>query len=111
MTVPSDVMADKALKLMKEHGVSQVPVFDENECVGAIIEEQVLDLVVSHKDPRQVSVREIMRKPFPIVAADVSIEEVAALLKAGHPSVLVRDTVGNLGILTKYDLVAQIAGK
>lgn len=111
VTVPSDVTADKALKLMKEHGVSQIPVFDGQECVGAIIEEQVLDLVVNHQDPRQVSVRQIMRKPFPVVSADVSIEEVAALLKAGHPSVLVRDTAGALGILTKYDLVAQIAGK
>jgi cystathionine beta-synthase len=110
VTVPVDAPADKALKLMKEHGVSQIPVMDGNEPRGAILEEQVLDLVLSHKDPKGVPVRELMRKPFPVVGVDTPIEEVATLLKQGNGAVLVKDPVGGqLAILTKHDLVAQMA--
>jgi cystathionine beta-synthase len=109
VSVPPDAPASKALQVMKEYGVSQIPVIEGAHVRGSVLENQLVELIIEHRDPKQVKVSEIMQKPFPVVAPDTRLEEVATLLKNDVPAVLVRDTVGNLGIITKYDLIAQIA--
>jgi cystathionine beta-synthase len=113
VSVAPDAPAAHALQLMKEHSVSQIPVVeqagDAAEVRGSVLENQLLDLIVEQRDPKKVKVSEIMQKAFPVVGPDTKLEEVAAELQRGAPAVLVKDTIGRLGIITKYDLIAQIA--
>jgi cystathionine beta-synthase len=113
VSVAADAPAARALQLMKEHGVSQIPVIENGAGVtvrGSVLEQDLVDLIVGHKDPKKVKVGEIMQKPFPVVGPDTRLEEVASLLQQPETAaVLVRDTIGQLGIITKYDLIAQIA--
>jgi cystathionine beta-synthase len=108
-SVGPDTTCDKALKVIKDLGVSQIPVMEDGAPKGSILESQLVDLLLSHKDPKEVKVREIMGKPFPVVGPETPIEEVATLLKGDTSAVLVRDKIGGLGILTKHDIIAQIA--
>ena len=90
-------------------GVSQIPVMEDGAPKGSLLESQLVDLILTHKDPKTVKVREIMGKPFPVVGPETPIEEVATLLKGETSAVLVKDKIGGLGILTKHDIIAQIA--
>jgi cystathionine beta-synthase len=109
VSVDSGSTAADALKIMKEHAVSQVPVIDGGEPTGALQEAELVELIVSHRDPREVKVGEIMEEPFPVISADAPLEDAARLLTRDNPAVLVRDAQGGLGIVTKYDLIQQIA--
>ncbi len=104
-----DATADEALQLLKEHGISQIPVLEDGEPRGSVHETQIVELIVRHKDPKQVRVAEIMDKPFPLVSGDSPLEEVAGLLTRENPAVLVRGASGELGIITKFDLISHIA--
>jgi cystathionine beta-synthase len=114
VSVEPDAPAARALQLMKEHSVSQIPVIESGAAApkvhGSVLEAQLVELIVEQKDPRKVLVSAIMQKPFPVLAPDTRLEEVASLLHSPDtPAVLVRDPLGQLGIITKYDLIAQIA--
>ena len=114
VSIAPDAPAARALQLMKEHSVSQIPVIESGaeapKVHGSVLEAQLVELIVEQKDPQKVAVSTIMQKPFPVVAPDTRLEEVASLLHSPDtPAVLVRDPIGQLGIITKYDLIAQIA--
>jgi len=115
VSVAPDAPAARALQLMKEHSVSQIPVIETNgsatpQVRGSVHEAQLVELIVEHRDPKRVKVSEIMQKAFPLVGPDTKLEEVASLLhQRDTAAVLVRDVAGQLGIITKYDLIAQIA--
>lgn len=114
VSVAPDAPASRALQLMKEHSVSQIPVVEDGadgpRVRGSVLEAQLVELIVEQKDPQKVPVSALMQKPFPVVGPDTRLEQVATLLHSPDTAaVLVRDPAGRLGIITKYDLIAQIA--
>ena len=101
----------EARRTMQEHGFDQLPVVEDGRPVGTVSEAQLLELIVGHKDPKQSKVKDIMGPPPPLVGPEASMEEIAKLLRTS-PAVLVKTAAGELGVVTKYDLVAYIgAGK
>ena len=56
------------------------------------------------------SVGEQMDPPFPVVDADWPLDRVSALLSRETPAALVRRHGQLAGILTRYDLLHQLAG-
>lgn len=101
--------AAEALRLIKEHDVSQLPVTREGKPVGSVAETALVELFVQHRDPQEVRVAEIMGPAFPTVEPSASLEQVAGLLTRDNPAVLVEQPTGKLGIITKYDLISHIA--
>ena len=69
----------------------------------------LVELFVQRTDPKSVTVRQIMGEPFPVVDAGARLEDVASLLTKHNPAVLVERPSGELGIITKYDLISHIA--
>jgi len=58
----------EAIRLMMEHGYSQLPVFDEKRLVGSVSERTILNLVSTGKDLSEISklrVEEIMDEALP----------------------------------------------
>ena len=109
VSVTPEASAASALKLLRDHDVSQIPVVGpDGRPVGSLQEAQLVELFVGHKDLASVKVSEVMGPPFPIVSGDTPLEEVASQLTRENPAVLVEDE-GGFGIVTKYDLIAHIA--
>jgi cystathionine beta-synthase len=94
---------------MKKFQIGQLPVVRGGQSLGSVREDQFVDLFVKHKDPMNIRVKDVMEPPFPEVKADASLEEISKLLTRDNPAVLVREASGELGIITKSDLIAQIA--
>jgi cystathionine beta-synthase len=99
-----------ALRLMQSRDISQLPVLENGTPVGAIYEDHVLKLALEGRDVRKVLIREVMSKPFPIVAANTPIEQLSQLITSGNPAVFVDLGGGKYDIVTKYDVIRAVAG-
>ena len=99
-----------ALRTMQAQDISQLPVFEDSTPIGAIYEDQILNLALQGKDLRKLVTREVMGKPLPCVPRDASVERVTHLLSHEGPAVFVDMGNSHYEILTKYDLMGTIAG-
>jgi len=105
---PSDTLL-AALDRMREHDLSQLPVFESGSPVGALYEDDLLTLAMEGKDLKKVVVREVMSQPFPTVSPASSIDHLTSFITRDCPAVFVEMGQGQYEILTKYDLVHAIA--
>lgn len=99
----------KVLRLFKEEGISQVPVFDGQRVVGSISEQTIVDLVSKGRDVRssKVFVEEVMDDSFSVVDQDTPLSIVSSLLKY-NSAVLVSKKGKVNGIITKADLIRTV---
>ncbi|MFQ5997944.1 MAG: CBS domain-containing protein [Candidatus Bathyarchaeia archaeon] len=106
--VHSSDTVKKAVELMDKHGISQMPVIDRGQVVGAILETTLTKSVLRSRDPDKMFktvVREVTEDGFPSVGPSVPIEELFAFYSADTPALLVVDQGKPVGIITKIDLV------
>ncbi len=86
-----------ALRLLREHDTAALPVFDGDRLLGLVRETGLLRLTPS--DVTTLDVYELRNvldgltvgrivEPVPAIAADASLEDAAALMRAGHHEVL-----------------------
>ncbi|MEM3378479.1 MAG: CBS domain-containing protein [Candidatus Bathyarchaeia archaeon] len=97
----------KVVKLMKEHGFSQIPVFDGKQVVGSISEKTILHQIIAGRDLPQISnlpAEAIMEESFPQISEDVPLSLISSLLQT-YPAVLVFKKGEVTGIITKADLL------
>lgn len=100
----------KAIRLMMEHGYSQLPVFDGEQVVGCVSEKTILNQVTAGRELSQVSqglVEEIMEEALPQINENAPLPLVSSLLHV-YPAVLVAKKGKVIGIITKADLFKVI---
>ncbi|MCW4002565.1 MAG: CBS domain-containing protein [Candidatus Bathyarchaeota archaeon] len=100
----------KAVELMKSHGYSQLPVFDDKQPVGSISEKAILRQILEGKDLAQISaipVGDIMEEAFPQVAEDAPLTLISSLLQV-YSAVLISRKGNVMGIITKADLLRML---
>ena len=100
----------KAVRLMTDHGYSQLPVFDGEHAVGSISEKTMLSQVLAGKDLTEVStlpVGDVMDEAFPQVGEDAPLPLISSLLQV-YPAVLISKKGKVVGIVTKADLLKML---
>jgi predicted transcriptional regulator len=100
----------KVVRLMKDHGYSQIPVFDGKQSVGSISEKTILRQILAGKDLSQVSALptgEIMEEAFPQVSEEAPLSLISSLLQT-YSAVLVARSGKVTGIVTKADLLRML---
>jgi len=113
--VPRLVAADpvttvrKALDLIKEHNVSQLPVIDKGHSVGSVEESDLMSAVLGNPALFDAPVSALMKSRFPEVHMDESINQAITLLSKKQPAVLVRDDGSIAGILTRFDVIEYMS--
>jgi len=100
----------QALNLMSTYNVSQLPVLDGTDTVGAVSEPGLMARAIEDAGALDRPVQEAMDGPFPVVDADWPLERLSALLSRETPAVLVRRDGAITAIVTRYDLLHQMAG-
>jgi cystathionine beta-synthase len=98
-----------ALERMQSNDFSQLPVFEGGVPVGALYEDEVLNLALEGKDLKKLVVREVMGEPFPVVPASAPVDQITACITRDCPAVFVNLGNSHYDILTKYDLLHAIA--
>jgi len=105
---PSDPL-DEALDTMQANDFSQLPVFEDETPVGALYEDDILDLTLQGKDFKKLAVREAMREAFPVLPPTAVIDQVTSCITRDCPAVFIDLGDHRYEILTKYDLLHAIA--
>ena len=98
-----------ALSSLSSHGVSQLPVLREGECVGSISEEKLMARVIESPDLLDRSVEALMESPYPVVDGHLDLDEATRLLSRSNAACLVRGNGRLSGIVTRYDVVRALA--
>jgi cystathionine beta-synthase len=111
LTVSSHDEVSKALRLMREHGVSQVPVVsaeDASVFVGAVSERGLLWASAEHPGILKQQVTDVLEAPLPELAPDDPAEDAIRILEEGRQAVIVISAGRPLGILTPLDLIEAL---
>lgn len=108
MTVAPSTPIQTALSTLTTHGISQLPVMNDGECVGSVRESGLMRAVLEEPGRLERPVEDVMEAPYPVVDAGADTDEVSRLLRS-NAAVLVR-TQGRIeGIVTRYDAVRALA--
>jgi cystathionine beta-synthase len=113
--VHPDETVRATIALLKEFGVSQVPVLKAEpplalaEVVGSATDRSLLDR--AFHDPGVVNrpVAEVMDAPLPTIGMGETVDEAATRLQS-NTAVIVLDGGHPVGILTRSDLLDFLAG-
>jgi len=100
----------QALNLMTTWSVSQIPVLDNGQSVGGLIEGTLMARALAQPALLERPVSEIMEPPFPEVDAGTAVDRVGAMLTRERPAALVRRDGKLVGIVSRYDVLQQLIG-
>jgi len=100
----------QALTLMSTWGVSQIPVLDDGQSVGGLIEGTLMTKALAQPALLDRPVSEVMDPPFPEVEASTPTDRVGAMLTRENPAALVRKDGHLIGIVSRYDVLQQLLG-
>lgn len=103
---PNDNVS-KAIRMMREEDISQLPVMHEGKCVGSISENSILELVAEGANLKKTKVDDVMQDTFPLIPSNSYADVLVDLLKH-FPAVLIEKDGKLIGIVTKADLLKAI---
>ena len=97
--------AIKAVRIMEEYGISQIPVIENGQVLGNLNEVTLIKLLHDGIDLKEKPVSEIMGKPLPQIEDSIDISEHYRLLLSGYGGVIVRRGGVPYALLSRIDLV------
>jgi cystathionine beta-synthase len=111
LTVSGHDQVGRALELMREHAVSQVPVVsseDERAFIGTVSERGLLWASAEHPGILGEQVTEVLEAPLPELSVEDPADDAVRLLRGDAKALIVLENGRPLGILTAVDLVEAL---
>jgi cystathionine beta-synthase len=106
--VGPEVPAKVALDLITRHDISQLPVCQDDVCVGSLAESTLMAHVIEDPSVLEAPVGKLMDAPLPEVDSTAHMASVGRLLTRQTPAVLIRRDGRLAGIITRYDVVRYL---
>ncbi|MBI3037110.1 CBS domain-containing protein [Candidatus Woesearchaeota archaeon] len=98
----------EAIRKMKSHGISQLPVTDGKAIVGLVSETNIIEKIAEGASPAKLQVKDVMEDAPPIIAKTTPLTAVMELLRHS-PLVVVAENGKPKGVITKADILKKIA--
>jgi cystathionine beta-synthase len=95
----------QAIGLMTLHDVSQLPVMENDACVGSVSDWSLSQKTLENPQLLDATVSAVMDAPFPAVDAREPADAIVKLLSKSSPAVLVRGDGRLRGIVTRSDML------
>jgi len=108
ITATAGELIGNVISRLKSYNISQIPVVKEGEFVGSVNDTDLFRNLIDNPELKLQPVEKIMGKPFPIVEANIGIEEISKMINKEIPAILVRDADDKLHIITKHDVIDAI---
>jgi cystathionine beta-synthase len=99
---------DEVVGVMKEHGISQLPVLDGGRVVGIINETDVLNHLLSG-GKREDKIDDLVEAGFAIVEPSNRLNLVGQFFKQNKIVIVVGDDGELAGIITKIDFIDYVS--
>ncbi|MBE7453034.1 MAG: cystathionine beta-synthase [Kofleriaceae bacterium] len=111
ITIKADDPVGRATELLKEHGISQLPVLDQGRLAGIITEGDLLQAMVDGRIAADTIVAEVMVRKVSTVAMHASSGELTSIFERGEVALVVDDDRQVVAVLTKMDLIEMLASR
>ena len=108
VVVRTEELASHAIDRIRKYKISQIPVIDTTGFVGSLEDVDLFNAFVNNSNVADTPIKDLMRKPYPIVSLQTKVEEVAKLITKDNNAVLVDLGNGKHHIITKYDIIDNI---
>ncbi|MBM3705550.1 MAG: cystathionine beta-synthase [Actinobacteria bacterium] len=95
----------KAISLIQEFNISQLPVIDDNHIVGSLNEVSLMQLLHDGIEFKNSNIGEIMGKPLPALDEKTDIYEAYRVLLTAATGIVVKRNDKPVGLITRTDLV------
>ena len=103
---PEDILTT-AHNRMRNSGISQLPVIEDDELVGVLTEEDIMSFAFGHPDLLTAPVREAMQTAFIRLDRGTAAENLVALLQhAPYAAIMAGDQF--LGLITRADVLNHL---
>lgn len=109
IAVDADSTIQEALNVMKEHGISQMPVKKGKDFVGSLNDNMLFPKLLADPTLKARKAEELMQAPFPMVGAQAPMEEISKMISKENNAVLMTDLGGSVHIITRHDLIRGIS--
>ncbi|MFY7810123.1 MAG: pyridoxal-phosphate dependent enzyme [Flavobacterium sp.] len=104
----TEELVSHALERLRKYKISQIPIMDNTGFVGSLDESDLFKAFVEDKNLSEKPIKSVMGKPYPIVTANASVEEVSKLINKENQAVLVHLENNKYHIITKHDIINSI---
>jgi len=108
VSINFDETVDRALALIREFNISQIPVLKEGNVVGSVSEGVLLQKVLDGSAHSDTRVEYLLEKPLPVVPLGAHLPRAMKVLAGSNAAVAVDDHGKPAGILTRFDLLEYI---
>lgn len=105
ISITTGEILSKAVKLMHEYNISQLPVIDNRKVVGSLDEPSLMKLLHDGIEVTKQQISEVMGKPLPMRDEDTDITEAYRVLLSGTTGVIVTRNEIPIGVITRVDLI------
>lgn len=105
----SDTVA-VAIRIMRENGISQLPVLQKSVPVGSLSDRTIVHALSEVPDAEELArmqVQKIMGPPFPMASPEMSVDQAYRLLE-DQPAIVVVQRGKLVGIVAKADLLTLV---
>ncbi|MGB7574331.1 MAG: cystathionine beta-synthase [Thermodesulfobacteriota bacterium] len=101
---PRDILS-KAVKLMHEYNISQLPVIDHGKVVGSLNEASLMKLLHDGVEFTKQRILAVMAKPLPTLDEEIDVSEAYRLLLSGTTGIIATRNEVPIGVITRADLI------
>ncbi|HET9251542.1 MAG TPA: cystathionine beta-synthase [Candidatus Eisenbacteria bacterium] len=108
VSVTYDEPASRALALIREFNISQIPVLKDGKVVGAVTEGALLTKVLDGTANPETRLEYLIEKALPTVSLHEHLPRVMKLLVERNAAVVVDDSGRPAGVITRFDLIEYI---
>lgn len=105
ISIDADDLAINAAYIMREKGISQLPVLKNKKVVGGINEVTLIKLLYDGENLSNKKVSEVMGLALPQLDKSIQVSELYRLLMAGYGGAIITEDGEATGFLTRIDLV------
>ncbi|HWG91595.1 MAG TPA: CBS domain-containing protein [Candidatus Thermoplasmatota archaeon] len=110
LSIKATDTVQQAIALMREKGISQLPVTQKGSPIGSLSDRIVLHALSLARDPAEVSerqVKEIMGPPFAVAERTTGLDQAMRILE-DQPAILVIEQGRMAGMVTKANVLNVI---
>ena len=109
VTIDAKDPIGKAVKMMTEMDISQIPVVSDKRIVGSLNENHLFNSIIKNPEIKTHAVETIMQPAFPFVDISTPIDSLTKMITLENPALLVRDfKTDSTFIITKSDIIAAL---
>jgi cystathionine beta-synthase len=98
----------QVIQLMHHYKISQIPVIENGEFIGSLSDSHLFQKLLVNPELKELPVRHIMEKAFPIVDENASIEQISKLFTNEVQAVIVKYAGDKFHIITRQDMIKAI---